>query len=168
MPSDLLSASPSLRSGRSDLINHARGIQTRTTNQLEKLRDLNQKSLLYSLYDKHFKEVLDQVNHCRPVTLTWQRNQGPAFVAALGRAAKVQEYAIPYEINDSNKSDLLESMHQILIENGSAQLKEDLSKYGSELIHCIIQGNTIDEFAEALFKAGFITKLPEMSNVLMP
>lgn len=162
-----LSSSPSLRSGRSDLINLTRTIQPKLTNQLENIRNLNKQSLLYNLYDKHFKEVLDLVNHCRPVTLIWQRKQGPAFVAALGRAAKVLEYTIPLEINDCTRSELLGSMHQVLIENGSTQLQEDLTQFGPKLIECILQGINIDDFAEALLVAGFIDQLPEMSNVIM-
>jgi len=73
-------------------------VKPQAKNQLEIIRDLNRASLLHRLYMDHFEEVLDLINHCRPVTLAWQRNQGPAYVAALGRAAKVDHYRIPYDI----------------------------------------------------------------------
>jgi len=129
-------------------------------NSLEILRDQNKESLLYELYEKHFEEVLDLVNHCRPVTVAWQRNQGPAFVAAINRASRVEQYEIPHVINESSREILLESMSDALIEHGSEALKEDIIKHGKALIQCVVDRNSISDIAEALFIASYLDQMP--------
>lgn len=133
-------------------------------NKLEEIRDLNKESLLSKLYEAHFKEVMDLINHSRPVTLAWQRNQGPAFVAAIARAARLDYYAVPYEINDSGRFELLKAMNEAIMENGSEKLKGDILLYGEKLIACMMRAQSIDGFAEALLRAEFIDRLPALSN----
>ena len=36
---------------------------------------------------EHWDEIMDLVNHCRPVTVAWHRAKGPAFVAHLSENA---------------------------------------------------------------------------------
>lgn len=133
-------------------------------NILEEIRDVNKASLLYQFYDKHFEEVIGLVNDCRPVTVVWQRNQGPAYVAAIARATKVENYAVPLEINGSSRQELLIAMHHTLIENGSKELKADLQLHGEKLILTLLNATSINGFAQELLNAGYINNLPSMFN----
>lgn len=162
-----LSTSPSGSGIRSDVVNdaiEARPARSSLTNKLEIIRDANKQSLLYQLYDKHFEEVLNLVNDCRPVTVVWQRNQGPAYVAAIARAAKVESYAVPMEINGSSRQELLIAMLHALIENGSKDLSADLQLHGEKLIVTMLNGVSISDFAQELLRAGYIDNIPNIFN----
>lgn len=128
---------------------------------LEEIRDANLDSLLYWLYDKHHHEVIQLINHRRPVTVAWQRNQGPAFVAALVRASREEAYEIPDTINNVSRSDLLARLRVVLMSNGSESLQKDLERFGDDLAVAARSGRTISEFAENLKQAGFLDVLPK-------
>ena len=100
------------------------------------------------------------INHTRPVTLVWQRNQGPAFVAALARAAREESYAVPFVINDISRETLLEKLGDALITHGHDGLQNDLKKFRQELIRVMKDGNSIPEFTIAMKKAGFLDTIP--------
>jgi len=129
-------------------------------NILERMRDANKQSLLYWLFEKHHREIIQLINHSRPVTVVWQRNQGPAWVAALARAAREELYKVPFTINDISREMLLTRMEAVLISNGSEPLKMDIMKFKRDLIASVTRGQSIEDFAEALKKAGFIDTIP--------
>lgn len=133
-------------------------------NILEEIRNANKKSLLYQLYDKHFTEVLGLINECRPVTVVWQRNQGPAYAAAIARAAKVETYAVPLEINGTTREELLVAMHHALVTNGSNELIADLQLHGDKLMATMLNGVSIADFAHQLLHAGYIDTVPNLFN----
>ncbi|SMO33319.1 hypothetical protein SAMN06265379_10194 [Saccharicrinis carchari] len=162
-----LSTTPSgsgLRSRKASSTLAAKPSPGSLTNKLQIIRDANNESLLYKLYDKHFEEVLGLVNECRAVTLVWQRNQGPAYVAAIARTAKVESYKVPLEINGSSRQELLKAMLHALIENGSEKLIEDLQLHGEKLIATMLNGISISDFALELLKAGYIDNIPNIFN----
>lgn len=136
---------------------------TVSKNPLEEIRDANEDSLLYWLYEKHHREVLELINHSRPVTVAWQRNQGPAYVAALARATREDAYAIPYSINDISREDLLTKLRAALMAHGSDALRKDLERFGDELIATVRSGESIPELAMNMKESGFIDVLPSSS-----
>jgi hypothetical protein len=127
---------------------------------LEKIRDANKQSLLYWIYERHHREVMTLINHCRPVTVAWQRNQGPAYVAALTRASREPAYFIPFTINGISRDTLLKKLETVLLENGSELLKSDIKKFRDDLMTTANSGQTIEEVAEALKAAGLIDIIP--------
>lgn len=127
-----------------------------SANILERMRDANKESLLRWLYDKHHREILQLINHARAVTVVWQRNQGPAYVAALARAAREEAYRIPHRINEVYRKDLLTKLRAALMSHGSDVLRKDLEKFGDELIAAAEFGESIQQLAENLKEAGFI------------
>lgn len=135
-------------------------------NVLEEIRDMNRLSLLNNLFEKHHKEVLNLINNKRPVTIVWQRNQGPAFVAAIVRAAKHKNYQIPELIEGTDKKTLLTSMESILMEHGSAELQNDILKYRDSLIEILLSEKSIEGIAEALKSANFIDNLPNSFSTI--
>lgn len=107
---------------------------------------------------EHEKEIFNLVNKCRPVTVVWQRKQGPAFIAALGRSFKYPEYSIPSEINRVSPQNLLMSMAAIMEEHGSDSLRKDIAKYSVPIIQVLKEYNTV----EAMFQhISEIDKVPQ-------
>ncbi len=98
---------------------------------------------LNELVEKHRREVSDLIEHCRPVTVCWRRNQGPAFAAAIVRSNREPDFRIPREIGGIKRQDLLERLAQALSENGSEALRLDLMTHGAGLIAALSQGSTI-------------------------
>ena len=127
---------------------------------LERIRDSNKQSLLYWLYQKHQAEIMQLINHARPVTIVWQRNQGPAYVAALTRAAREAAYDIPFAINEVSREDLLTRLGAVLLLHGSDALKKDVSRYKEDIIGAMNQGDSVEALAEALHEAGLIDTVP--------
>lgn len=130
------------------------------SNQLEHLRDTNRDSQLHHLFDEHHREILALINHARPVMVAWQRHQGPAFVAAIARAAREEHYRIPEDINGVSRTRLLLAMKEALILSGSAALQQDIVRYESAILKSVSQGDTLRALAEQLLAAGLIDHIP--------
>ena len=107
----------------------------------------------------HQQEVLHLVNKHRPVTITWQRKQGPAFIAAFGRSVKHPDYKIPPLINRISLQNLLMSMASILEEHGSEALREDIQKYSLDIIQLSRDCHTADDFLKAISRIDEQTTL---------
>ncbi|MCA0235265.1 MAG: S1 family peptidase [Bacteroidetes bacterium] len=129
-------------------------------NVLLLLKEHNPDSLLHHLFDEHHREILALINHARPVMVAWQRHQGPAFVAAIARAAREEHYRIPEEINGVSRTRLLLAMKEALILSGSAALQQDIVRYESAILKSVAQGDTIRALAEKLLAAGLIDHIP--------
>jgi hypothetical protein len=137
--------------------------ETKDLNYLEQLREANRESILYQLFDQHHEEVLHLVNTCRPVTIAWQRGQGPAYVAALARAAREERYQMPMEVAGINRTTLLQNMGEVLQKYGSSKLKEVLKLHQAGLIQALSRGEKLEQMAERLELAGFL----ECSSILV-
>lgn len=90
--------------------------------------------LLLSLFEKHWPEIGNLVNHVRAVTVTWHRNQGPAFLNHWLNSLQNTAYSIPQEIENVHTQRLLLSMADRLKHYGSEALQADIRKYGLGVI----------------------------------
>lgn len=129
-------------------------------NILGKLRDSNKKSLLYWLYERHNREIMSLITGSRPVGVAWQRNQGPAYVAAIISASGDKDFRIPFTINSVSREALLKILGKVLTEHGSDSLKADIKRYRKDIMKIADQGRTIEELALILKKAGLIDEIP--------
>ncbi len=100
--------------------------------------------------NRHQEEVLHMVNNHRPVTVTWQRKQGPAYMAAFARSIKNPEYTIPEEINNVTLQNLLMSMATVLEEHGSELLGEDIDAYAADMLVLSKTCNTVEDFIKII------------------
>ncbi len=100
--------------------------------------------------NRHREEVLHLVRKHRPVALTWQRKQGPAFIAAFNRSIKNPDYTVPEKINKVSFQNLLMSMATALEEHGSESLQQDIGAYAVDLIALSRKCNTADEFIDII------------------
>ncbi len=126
----------------------------------ELLRDANRDSVLTALYERHHREVLELVNHRRPVTVTWHRHQGPAYVAALARAGRVGHYRVPFEINDVTREALLHAMEDVLTKHGSRALVADMNHYRDDVYALAAEGESLEHLARLLLQRGLLDALP--------
>ena len=107
-------------------------------------------SLPLELLERHRDEIVRLVNHRRVVMVTWQRKQGPAFLAAFARSVKVPTYSIPTEIEGISRLQALMSMVAALEEHASPALKADIQRYSVLVIQVLTQYDTVREMVEAL------------------
>jgi hypothetical protein len=129
-------------------------------NYFEQLRDANPASLLRLLFDRHHREVLDLVNHRRPVTVVWHRHQGPAFVAALARSGRVEDYRVPFAINDITRKALLEAMESVLRTHGSRALIADMDRFRDDIYALAAGGESLEHLARLLCERGLLDVIP--------
>jgi hypothetical protein len=134
--------------------------KSESTNVWKELRDTNKGSVLYQLVERHFKEVTELINHNRAVTVTWQRNHGPSFVAAFNRAGKIKDYSIPAEIQGITIKDLHNAMEKILYEHGSMDLRKDLDNYSEFIKNAVESQNNLRDITEALIHFGLLDNIP--------
>jgi hypothetical protein len=128
---------------------------------LEVARDANRASLLAWLLERHQDEVLRLVNHKRAVTVAWHRHQGPAFVAAIARSARVEGYRIPFEIDGVTREQLLQGMERALGKHGSDELKRAMERHRTDVYRIAQDGETIAQLAQSLKSHGLIDVVPE-------
>ncbi|ASC71890.1 hypothetical protein XM38_028440 [Halomicronema hongdechloris C2206] len=129
----------------------------------ERLEETQAGQRIKKIIDAHQEEVLRLVNKHRPVMVTWQRKQGPAFVAALSRSLKNPEYVIPSEINRVSLQNLLMSMAAVLEEHGSEALREDIQKYALEAIQVTKRCSTAEDFLNVIEQLDAEAKIQQSS-----
>lgn len=98
----------------------------------------------------HFDEMLNLVNHARPVTVAWHRKQGPAFLGAFMRSVKEPEYRIPHEIDGISRQHALNAMSVVFEEYGSPALKAAIQQYGMAVLYACGRYDTVEEIVQAL------------------
>lgn len=113
-----------------------------------RLRQTEAGRMLWALVERHQDEVLHLVNHVRPVIVVWQRNQGPAFTAALGRSIREPLYRIPHELNGVSRVQLAIALATVLDAYGSETLRADLAQHRDALEELLVAGDTAEEMFE--------------------
>lgn len=113
-----------------------------------------------ALVDRHQSEVIRLINKSRPVMVTWQRKQGPAFVAAFARSRREPDYIVPESINDVSLTNLLMSMYVVLEENGSERLRQDLKRFGPQAIQRLSLCDTFASLESQLHELGLLVTEP--------
>jgi hypothetical protein len=80
--------------------------------------------------DEHRVEAQRLVNTVRPVSVTWQRYRGPAFIQHAIKNLRDPAHRIPLTIDGATLEGLLTHMRAILARHGSTALRRDLARYG--------------------------------------
>jgi hypothetical protein len=102
------------------------------------------------IFDSHRAECLDLINKERRATVTWHRNHGPTYIAAIARSAKAPDYRIPREIDGVSRKGGALAMRTILEQFGSKQLRTDTRAYADVLIEAFDQSDTTDELIQRI------------------
>ena len=97
------------------------------------------------IFEAHQYEVLKHVNAKRGVTLAWQRGAGPAWLAALIRSVQTPGYTLPEQIDGWDALSLARAMRKALWQDGSAEMRADLDRYGDQLEALIAKVATAEQ-----------------------
>ena len=109
-------------------------------------------NVLAQLIDQHRSEILLLINHCRPVTVAWQRHKGPAFFAAIISALRDQKTSLVRHTGNHSLQGLLRAMKKVLLENGSAGLRDAIGKWGDKLIDASEEAQTFEQLIQLMTK----------------
>lgn len=82
----------------------------------------------------HIEEILCLVNHNRRVAVTWQRNQGPAFVIAVRNSLNRQDIPIPKTVNGVTLEQLLLHTADALQRCGSLELRRTIAERSLQVL----------------------------------
>lgn len=97
---------------------------------------------LHAAFAEVRREVGYLVRNCRPVTVSWHRNQGPAFLTHVLNHLAGHSAAVPHEVKGVSRRELLMRMRTILAIHGSNPLREALGEYGDELLEVLSEAGT--------------------------
>lgn len=86
------------------------------------------------LITRHAREVQSLINDNRRVTVAWHRNGGPQILRAALRYVERREERLPQEIDELPLTERLSRIGDALVRHGSAELADDLDRYGGELL----------------------------------
>jgi len=103
----------------------------------------------WAVVQRNQRELLRLVNEVRPVTVTWHRKQGPAFLAALGRSTKEPSYRVPEQLEGITRQEAAIAILSALEANGSEALQADLALHAAALREAFVRGDTVDEMIRA-------------------
>jgi hypothetical protein len=104
--------------------------------------------------EEHRREAVDLVNRCRPVTVAWRRQQGPAFVAHLLKSIREPEHRIPAEVGGATLDGLVERMTETLARHCSPELRAAIDAHGDAVRAAARACGSFDEFAARLAEVG--------------
>jgi hypothetical protein len=117
----------------------------------ERLQGSENTAWLFALGLQHSDEVMNLINHKRPVTVAWHRSQGPAVIATIMSAVRDGHYQIPESIKGTTPDEVLRRMRKVLIQYGSPALKETLEQSEADmLINACIGCNDLNEVIKRL------------------
>lgn len=100
----------------------------------ERLKRHDRTDLLFALGQRHKDEIMYLINHCRPVTVAWHRCQGPELLGTLMGAVRDGHYRLPALVKGVALHEALGRMRAVLIQHGSAGLKESLNRPEAEAV----------------------------------
>jgi hypothetical protein len=89
---------------------------------------------LLAIGERHREEIVQLVNHCRPVTVAWHRSHGPTLLAALMGSVRDNTYQIPVSVKGVTLAEGLRRMRAVLEQHGSGDLRSALTMPEGEAI----------------------------------
>lgn len=118
----------------------------------DRLKESTQGRNILNLINTHRNEVMELINQNRTVMVTWNRKQGPAFVAAFVRSAKHTQYVFPKQIEGITRRELLISFSQVLEEQGCDALKKVIEKNTTVLMELAEECESVEDIIPYLNK----------------
>ncbi|MFE0100606.1 hypothetical protein [Streptomyces sp. NPDC059009] len=99
---------------------------------------------------RHTQEIVHLVRHDRRTLVAWHRAQGPAWVAAFARSARVPAYRLPDTIEGVTRRQAVTAMHTALAERGSAALAAALGGTPPAVFAALAACGSVGELAAVL------------------
>ncbi len=108
-------------------------------------------ALIFGLGRGHATEIMQLINHCRPVTVAWHRVQGPALLATLMGAVRDGHYRIPARVKGVALHEALERLREVLAKHGSPALRATMERReGDAVIEATRDRGNLHEIIERL------------------
>lgn len=108
---------------------------------------------LLELVRRFDAEVIDLINHDRPVMVAWRRNRGPAFVAAFISHGLGKIDRMPVELDGVRLGALARIMADRLCERGSPELAEAIASHRALALGYVDSFETLDDVLRAIGRA---------------
>jgi hypothetical protein len=89
---------------------------------------------IFELVLAHRLEIIELVNHRRPVTVAWHRSKGPAFFAHALQSARDPSHAVPREVEGVTREALIRNMARAFAEHGGPELKALVGRHLGEAL----------------------------------
>ncbi len=106
---------------------------------------------IFGLGQAHATEIMQLVNHCRPVMVAWHRAQGPALLATLMGAVRDGHYRIPARVKGVALHEALACMREVLARHGSPALRASLERHeGDSILEATRDCRDLNEILERL------------------
>ena len=102
----------------------------------------------------HIEEIIFLVNNNRRVTVTWQRNQGPAFIIAIRDSLRDEDRPIPKEVNKVTLEFLLLQMADALQRSGSPALRRMIAERSLQVLSWARECSSVNKFFEQFESAA--------------
>lgn len=77
----------------------------------------------------HAEEVMELINHRRPVTVAWHRNHGPELIGQVVKSGFEHDFEIPKEIQGVTLAQLLRRMASVMLDHASPEFKAVINRY---------------------------------------
>lgn len=100
----------------------------------ERMQRRARTAMIFELGQGHADEIMQLINHCRPVTVAWHRAQGPALLATLMGAVRDGHYRIPARVKGVALDEALARMREVLAKHGSPSLRATLERREADAI----------------------------------
>ena len=118
---------------------------------LKAFRETEKGRELHEVFGQVRREIADLIRHCRPVTVAWHRNQGPAFFAHLLNHLRGFNPDVPVQIKGVTRETLLTRMAVVLTAHGSNPLQEAIAKY-QEFMPVVLSLNSASDCIAYLYE----------------
>jgi hypothetical protein len=97
---------------------------------------------------QHAQEVVELVNHCRPVTVAWHRSKGPVWFGHFSSNLRDPDHPIPLEVDSIARQAVIARMAEMLCAHGSAELQATIAAYRAEADALADSFNDLRQLAE--------------------
>jgi hypothetical protein len=119
---------------------------------LKEALDALEKEMLASSNGKRFiqiiknflPELIQLINHRRPVKLIWNKYQGPAFTTVFMNGVRNRKSLFRKEVNEISIRTLMLKMYDVLMQEGSPELRSTIEQY-NRLLYELAEYNSIEE-----------------------
>jgi hypothetical protein len=121
-----------------------------TRELFEALRQTAKGRELHKVFGDVRRQIAYLVRNCRPVKVTWHRNQGPAFLAHVLNHIKGHTDQIPREIRGISRETLIARMNEVLKVHGGNSVRRAVEEYGEDLKAVALTMDNAHDFIEYL------------------
>lgn len=104
--------------------------------KMRKLEDLEARLMqtqtgreVREVFARHAHEVLELINHRRPVTVVWHRNHGPEFAGHVVKSGFEEDFEVPQAIEGVTLHTLVRRMASALLDYASPELRAVIDRY---------------------------------------